>query len=100
MPPLDDIWGRVSVLGPDGVVLGTCVLRGRGHPDLKAVDDVAHLQLLATRLGGAIVLDAASPALRELLELAGLAVEVRGQAEHGEDLRCVQEHVEPGDTAP
>jgi hypothetical protein len=87
------------VIAADGSVLGTHVLAGKGLPDLAAVDDVARLQLSATRLGGGIVLVAAVAALRELLDLAGLSVEMRGEAEEGEDRRGVQEHVEPGDPA-
>jgi hypothetical protein len=53
-------------------------LRGRGAPDLGALEDVARLALLAERLGGRIALAEVSPTMRELLELAGLSVEVEG----------------------
>ncbi len=60
------------------------------------MDDVARLALLAGRLGGGIVLTEVSPALRTLLELAGLRVEVEGQAELGEEPLGVQEGQEEG----
>ena len=88
------------MVGADGSVLGTCVLEGPGPPNLAAVDHVARLQLLAGRLGGSIALDATTPALAELLDLAGLSVEVRGQAENWEERGRIQEHVEPGDPSP
>jgi hypothetical protein len=93
------MWGRVSVVGPDRSVIGTRILEGRGLPSLAAVDDVARLQLCAARLGGGIFLDSVTQALRELLDLAGLSVEMRGEAEEGEYRLGVQEHVEPGDPA-
>jgi hypothetical protein len=77
-------WCRVTVVGPDGTVAATCDLDGPGSPGIDAVDDVARLALLASRLGGGITLGEVSPAMRELLELAGLCVEMEGQAELGE----------------
>ena len=77
-------------------------LGGPGLPDLGAVDDVARLALLAGRLGGRIVLSDVSPAMRSLLELAGLGVEVEGEAEGGEEPLGVeegQEELHPGDLA-
>ncbi len=85
------------LLGPDGAVLGTCVIEGVGRPDLGTVDDVARLQLRAQRVGGRVVVETALPVLLELLELAGLPVEVRGQTEDGENGGRVQEEVQPGD---
>jgi hypothetical protein len=89
-------WCRVTVLAPDGGELATCLLEGPGDPDLRAVDDVARLALWAGRLGGGIVLADLSPATRELLELAGLSVEVEGQAKFGEESLGVQEGQEEG----
>jgi hypothetical protein len=71
-------WCRVRLLDPDGAELAGCVLEGLGTPDLGVVADVARLALLGRRLGGGIVLANVSPALRALLELAGLSVEVEG----------------------
>jgi hypothetical protein len=97
------LWCRVRVVGPDGTELACCRLEGPGAPDLEAVDNVAHLALLAWRLGGGIVLAEVLPALQALLELAGLRVEVSGQAELEEEPLGVQEGQEeshPGDLPP
>jgi hypothetical protein len=96
-------WCRVTVVGPDGTELAHVVLEGPGAPDLAAVDDVARLALAAGRLGGEITLLDLSPALGALLELAGLRVEMEGQAELEEEPVRVQEGQEPthpGDLAP
>ena len=86
-----ELWCRVTVVGPDRAQLACGVLEGSGTPDLGAVDDVARLALLAGCLGGGIVLTEVSPVLRALLELAGLCVEMEGQAERGEEPLRVQE---------
>jgi hypothetical protein len=98
-----EVWCRVTVVGPAGPEVVTCVLEGQGSPDLAAVDDVARLALLAVRLGGRIVLAEVSPAFRTLLELAGLSVEVEGQVESGEEPLWIQEGQEDahgGDPPP
>lgn len=71
-------WCRVTVLGREGAELAHHVIEGSGAADIGAVDEVARLALRAVRLGGVIVLSGVSPGLRELLELAGLDVEVEG----------------------
>src|ERR1700686_2173930 len=93
------VWCRITVVGPGGVTVARSVLRGPGAPDLGAVDDVARLTLLAQRSGVAVVLTEVAPALSALLELAGLGVEVEGQAELREEALGVQEgqeEVHPG----
>jgi hypothetical protein len=85
------LWCRVVVTGPDGAELVGVRLSGTGEPGLGAVDDVARLALMAGRLGGTVVVAQASPVLRALLDLAGLPVEVEGEAELGEEARRVQE---------
>ena len=65
-------WCTITIVAPDGAELVNCELRGRGDPDLRAVDDVAQVALLAKRLGGHVTLRTPAPRLRELLELAGL----------------------------
>jgi hypothetical protein len=87
-------WGRVTVTGPDGAELARCVLAGPGEPGLGAVDIVAGLALLARRHRGRMILTDAAPALRELLELAGLPIEAQGQAERREQPLGVQEREE------
>ena len=87
-------WGRVTVTGPDGAELVHCVLAGPGDPGLAAVDIVAGLALLARRHRGRMVLTEASPALRDLIELAGLPIEVQRQAERREQSLGIQEREE------
>lgn len=93
-------WAVVEIVGPDGTVLGIIVADGPGHPDLAAVDEIARVQLMAKRLGGRAVVKTASPFFLELLDLAGLAVEVEGQPEHGKNGGRIEERVDPGDPAP
>jgi hypothetical protein len=69
-------WCRVALVGPGGSVLATRWLRGAGAPTLEAIDDIARLALAGTRLGGRVVVGEVSPEMAELLELAGLGVEV------------------------
>jgi len=91
------------VVGPDGAAWARWVLEGWGPADLGVVDDVARLALLARRLGGRVTLAEVSVELRELLDLAGLRVEVEGQPEVGEEpfgVQEVQEEVHPDDLSP
>jgi hypothetical protein len=87
----------VEFVGPDGIVWATRAMTGIGNPDLRDVEEIARLQLRATRRGGGVVLDAVCPRLLELIELAGLPVEMRGKTEHRKELRCVQKDVETDD---
>ena len=84
------LWCRVVVTGPDGAELVGVRLSGTGEPGLGAVDDVARLALMAGRLGGTVVVAEAAPVMRALLDLAGLPVEVEGEAELGEEALRVQ----------
>jgi hypothetical protein len=91
------------VVGPEGPALGGCVLEGPGPPDLETVETVARLALTARRRGAAVVLVAVSPPLRELLEMAGLDVEMEGQAEGGKEtlgVKRLQEEAHLGDLPP
>ncbi|GGY02240.1 STAS domain-containing protein [Streptomyces djakartensis] len=76
-----------------------CDVGGLGPPGLAAVDLLARLQLAARRAGGRIRLRDPDPALRALLDLVGLRLEVEGQAEEREPALGVEEAVEPGDPA-
>lgn len=67
-----------------------------GAAGLGTVDAVARVSLMARRQGWRMVLHPGSGELRALLELAGLGVEVQGQAEHGEEPLGVQEEEEEG----
>jgi hypothetical protein len=70
------LWCQMALIGPGGAVLATRRLCGVGAPGIEAVDDVARLALAAARLGGRVVMGEVSPEMAELLELAGLGVEV------------------------
>lgn len=96
-------WCRMAVVFDDGVAARTWVLKGRGPPDLRAVDAVARRALWAWRAGGRLVLSDVAPELSELLELAALPVEVEGQAKRREEALGVDEVEEEGhldDPAP
>jgi hypothetical protein len=85
-----ELWCRVRMVDADGATLVDREFAGPSAPDLGVVDDLALLALLAKRLGGGIHLADVSPGLRELLELAGLRVEVEGQPEGGEEAFRIQ----------
>ncbi|MDQ0833018.1 anti-anti-sigma regulatory factor [Streptomyces achromogenes] len=80
-----------------GVVV--CDVAGIGPPGLLTVDLLARLQLAARRAGGRIRLRGPDPALRALLHLVGLPVEVEGEVEEGEPALGVEVEVEPGEAA-
>jgi hypothetical protein len=67
------------------------LLGGDGHPDLGVVDVVARLLLVARRRGWRLELRPPAGALAELLELAGLRLEVQRQPELGEEALGLQE---------
>jgi hypothetical protein len=93
-------WCRAAVVEADGGVLVRFAVTGTGRPDLSVVDDVARLALASTRLGCRLLLSDVAPGLRELLELAGLWVQVQGEAEGGEQplgLQECEEEAERGD---
>jgi hypothetical protein len=84
------VWGRLRLVGPDGDELGDCVVTGIGAPDLAAVDEVARFCLSASRVGGCAVFETVSAELLELVGLAGLRVDVRGEAEVSEQILDVE----------
>ena len=92
----------VVVLVDDEDEVARWLLQGR--PGLEMVDDLARLQLAARRGGLSVRLRQTSPALSELLDLAGLGQvlpagplrEVEGEAEGGEQAG-VEEVVVPDD---
>jgi hypothetical protein len=95
-----EVWCRAVVVRPDGTVVADRELSGLGGPGLGVVDDVARLALEASRLGARLTLADVSPALSELLDLAGLVVEVEREPELREEAIGVhegQEEVHPGD---
>ncbi|GAB2586792.1 hypothetical protein GCM10027168_19520 [Streptomyces capparidis] len=108
IPRLCDRLRALLATAPGGVVV--CDVTALGAPDAVTVEALARLQLTARRAGGEIRLRGAHPALRALLDLAGLGavlppegrspLQVRRQAEQREQAGGVQEGVEPGDPAP
>ena len=75
----------VAVVDGDGPV--AVVTIGPAPPDLATVDAFARLHLLARRAGWSLRVLNQTAELREVLELAGLRLEPRREAEGGEELR-------------
>lgn len=96
-------WCRVTLWGPDGLMLGTWRLEGTGVPGLTIVDSVARSQLAARRIGCRLVLTEVCRDLAELLDLVGLADliglagQVGGETEGREEVLGVEEGVEADD---
>ena len=82
MPALH-AWCRITVLAPLGAELTSWYLTGPGRPDLSIVDVLARLRLAAAQGGLRVVVSDLSPALAELLDLAGLRDDVVGPAGEG-----------------
>ncbi|MFH9427004.1 hypothetical protein ACH4JZ_01825 [Streptomyces sp. NPDC017615] len=80
-----------------GVVV--CDVARLGAPGLAHIDLLARLELAARRGGGRIRLREPAPALRALLGLVGLRIQVEGEVEEGEPAGGVEEAVETGDAA-
>ena len=93
-----------------GCRLVVCDVEALVQPDVTTVDALARLALAQRRAGRTVLLQRASPGLRELLVLAdlcevlpcapGSVVETSGQAEHREELLGVQEERDPADPVP
>ena len=66
-------WCRLSVVDESGA-----------PPDMSIVDQIARLALAARRAGGQLVIESVCDELAELLDLAGLGVEVSWDAERRE----------------
>jgi len=93
-------WCRLTFRDAEGTVVDDISLEGPGAPDLRAVDEVARLALLAKRLGGRLSLAEVAPDLLSLLLLSGLGIEVEGQPEGGEQplrIEEVEEEAHSGD---
>ncbi len=88
------MWCRATILGPDGTALGISEIGGDGDPGLDAVDAVARLVLDARRRHHTVVFGDVVAPLRDLLELAGLRVEVQRQTECREQPVVVEEREE------
>jgi hypothetical protein len=70
-------WCRIVIVG-DGHDHEVGVLEGGGEPGIDTVEKIARLALETRRHGRELVLLDVAPALRELIELCGLFVEMRG----------------------
>jgi hypothetical protein len=85
-------WCRVTVHRPGGSapadLLADILLEGTGPPDIGTVNEIARLALVARRAGATISLSEVAPAMEELLELAGLRLELlqRPEPEGGRPL--------------
>src|SRR5262249_61630124 len=90
---------RMVVRAADGTRL-TVALAGDGPPDLAVVEALARFQVMARRAGDRAWLEDVSPALGELLDLAGLRRQMIGQAEGREQVLGVQEEVQSDDAVP
>ena len=89
---LSEVWCRVTVLGPGGATLSSCLLAGDGRPpDLADIDQLARLQLSVVRRGEALVLSDVGSELSALLELVGLRRQMCGQPKGREDGLDVEE---------
>jgi anti-anti-sigma regulatory factor len=88
---------RTQLLAGGGANVVVCDAAALATPGLAAVDLLARLELAARRAGGRIRIRNPTPRLRELLQLAGLRLEMERHPEQREPPRRVQEAVEPGD---
>jgi hypothetical protein len=82
---------NVTVAGADGAVIAEAAMLGPGNPDLEALDVLSLLALHARRRGIALVLAGGTPALLALAEMSGLAGEMVGEAERGEQTLRVEQ---------
>jgi STAS domain len=78
-----------------------CDVAGVGHPDLRTIEALARVELIARRLGTGMRLRGASVELLDLLAFCGLPVELvlegEGEAEEREEAGRVEEEGDPGD---
>ena len=88
------MWCRAVVSWPGGADL-PIQIAGEGEPGLAAVDVLARLAVAVRRGGGSLRLEQTSRAFGELIDLVGLRREVGGQGEGGEEVRCVEEGMDP-----
>ena len=72
------LWCRLYVRDGNGTVTVTESIEGHGRPDISTVDELARRALHEARRGRRLVLLDVAPALRELIELVALPVEVEG----------------------
>jgi hypothetical protein len=100
MMACDARWCRVTVRNPGGRPLASWWLTGSGAPDLAVVESLARLVLVARRSGQGIRLDEVTPALGDLLDLAGLGGELGRKTEGREQRPGFEEEAEGADPIP
>lgn len=86
-------WCRITVVDPEGNTVSEQVLTGTGDPNADVVDEIARAALTARRAGLRVKLEPSEKA-RELLELAGLTVELEWEAERREEPFRIHEREE------
>ena len=69
-------WCRVTLVDDEGRVVADWALAGESDPKLEAVDLIARWAVIARRAGASVRIGDACPELCELIELAGLPVEM------------------------
>ncbi len=74
---------EIVVVGPGGIEAAKWTMPTTTRPDLSVVEELARLALAARRLGYWIELRNACAGVLELVDMAGLRVEVVGKAEGG-----------------
>jgi hypothetical protein len=78
-----------------------CDVAGVGEPDLRTIEALARVGLIARRLGTGVRLRGASVELLDLLAFCGLPVELvvesEREPEEREEARRVEEERDPGD---
>jgi STAS domain len=99
LPNLCDRARDLMTARPDEAL--ECDVAGVGHPDLRTIDALARVGLIAKHLGTGIRLRGASVELLDLLAFCGLPVELvlegEREAEEREEARRVEEERDPGD---
>lgn len=97
------VWCQVRVVSAGGTVLARRTLAGAGSPDLRVLEELARLALVTQRSHGFMWVEHLAPELAELIDLAGLGVQVQGQPETREEPLGVQEgqeEAQPDDLVP
>ena len=86
----DRPWYRLLVTPEDGTVRSWEGPRSATGPDMGAIDVLARVVLEMRRRGWQVCMVDVAPEMCELVELAGLPVEVRRQAEEREEALGVE----------
>ena len=95
---IDQLCRRVAVLlGSDDELI--CDVSAVRRPDARTVDALAHLQLVAMRVGREVCIRGASDELADLIAFMGLGdvlvIEPRRETKQGEEALRVEEEGDP-----